>query len=355
MTASTQAPTPANSLAGRVLKNGHWHVQTLSPRIEGATGGHFSCGYVVRSPSGKVGFLKAMDYTEALQSNDPAITLEAMTAAYNFERRLCEKCNTRKLSRIVRSIDSGKIQVDPSDPNSTVQFIIFELADSDIRTYLDESNKIDSAWILRTMHQATSALRQLHTVKVAHQDIKPSNLLIFDQNESKLGDLGRAFDEEFRSPFDDLICAGDRTYAPPELIYRDAIYSNNSWHRRLACDMYLIGSLLVFFCTGNSMTHILLNRIDNAHHPKKWKGSYEDLVPYLQYEFNRIVREICANTHTFQSCSEDISTLISQLCHPDYKLRGNPKHIGNFARQFALEYYVSKFNLLARRAEYSLM
>ena len=238
--------TPASKLLGLNL-NDQWNVISEITPNENATGGRFSKGYIVKSINGKRAFLKAMDFSEALESDDPAQALESMTAAYNYERTLLRKCRKKRLSRVVLAIDDGKIVLDKNDPSSVVQYIIFELADGDIRTYLDQNTRIDAAWILRTMHHATSAIRQLHSVDIVHQDIKPSNVLVFNHTESKLGDLGRAQDAFAKSPYDNFQCAGDLSYAPPELLYRSNSTSLSPWERRLSCDMYLLGSILVFF------------------------------------------------------------------------------------------------------------
>lgn len=56
------------------------------------------------------------------------------------------------------------------------------------------------------MHQITAALRQLHGSGIAHQDIKPSNILFFQDDHTKLADLGRASDRHGGSPHDELVC-----------------------------------------------------------------------------------------------------------------------------------------------------
>ncbi len=253
---ATQA-TPAQQLAGKELPGG-WKVEELISQTVDQTGGHFSTSYTVRRGNNKA-FLKAMDYAKAFESLDPATFLEPMTAAYNFERDVLKKC--KSLSRIVTVLDDGQIKIQENDPYSIVQYLIFELAEEgDVRSYMKFGKAFDEAWSLRIIHSAAVALRQLHSVEIAHQDLKPSNMVIFKGGYSKLVDLGRASDRNNTSPHDDLTLAGDRTYAPPELLYD---HIDPDWNtRRLGCDMYLLGSLVVFFYFGGvSMTHLLLNRL----------------------------------------------------------------------------------------------
>src|ERR687892_267014 len=58
---------------------------------------------------------------------------------------------------------------------------------------------------------------------------KPSNVLLFDGDESKLGDLGRAAAQGYEPPHEDSYIAGDQTYAPPELLYH---HMDPEWSRR---------------------------------------------------------------------------------------------------------------------------
>lgn len=184
--------TPASQLLGRTLPGG-WTVIKTVVRPPTATGGNFSVGYIVESEKGIRGYLKALDYSAALKSLDPARALEAMTAAYNFERDLLHKCNARKLDRIVVSLADGSVTLDTVSGSGVVQYLIFELADGDVRSRIANVEKFDVAWALRTLHHVAIGLQQLHREDIAHQDLKPSNVLLFRGGvESKIGDWGRA-------------------------------------------------------------------------------------------------------------------------------------------------------------------
>ena len=239
MKTPTRQP-PAQLLVGRTLTNG-WVVEHLVDGRPDSTGGHFSTSYVVRSPNGRKAFLKAMDYRRALTAPDPARELQTMTAAYNFEREVLAQCRANNLTRIVRVLDDGTVAPGDGDPSGVVQYLIFELARGDIRSVVSFGKALDHAWILRTIHQSAAALRQLHAAQMAHQDLKPSNILVFPQNHSKLADLGRSAHRQIASPTDDYVVPGDTTYAPPELLYG---YLHPEWEvRRIAADLYLLGSL----------------------------------------------------------------------------------------------------------------
>lgn len=337
---ATRAINPAKNLAACLIPNG-WHVVGPVPKSPAATGGFFSEGYIVENIEGKKAYLKAIDYSEAAASPDPALAIKSITDAYVFERALLTKCRSKKLDRIVSAIDAGSLGSSPSD---LVLYLIFELADGDLRQHLASALRIDLAWKLRVLHQIVVGLRQLHNQEIAHQDIKPSNVLLFSQLGTKLADLGRAAAIGMKPPHDDLEIAGDRTYAPPELLYH---HLPADWRaRRYGCDAYLLGSMVVYFLTGSGMTHVLIGELAGSQRPSIWNGTYLDLLPAIRDAFARVLVDL---RNSIPRGAEDLVTVVKELCDPDPTLRGHPKNSpGN---QFSLERYVTRFDLLARKAE----
>ena len=349
MNSSNVLSTPAQRLAGRKLSNG-WKVEKLLDRPAGSTGGQFSTSYIVRSSAGERAFLKAIDYTKALSAKDPAKALQSLTAEYLFERNLLEKCRSRNLSRIIRILDSGTIRTDDSDAISIVEYLIFELANGDVRSFVDFGTALDNVWNLRTLHQAAAAVRQLHSMQIAHQDLKPSNMLVFDGSRSKLADLGRAFDFNFGVPHDALDFAGDPTYAPPELLYE---HIDPDWRvRRLACDLYLLGSLVVFFYTGFSTTQLLLALLPRKYHFEEWGDGYPAVLPYIQQVFAQLLRVLQQKAPPM--LADDIVGSVRELCNPAPERRGRLENISSSESRYSLSRYVTKFDLMATRAELSL-
>ena len=52
--------------------------------------------------------------------------------------------------------------------------------------------------------------------------------------------------------------------------------------------------------------------------------------------------------------ADELAGLVTQLCNPDPQLRGHPKNIGYRGDRYSLERYVSIFDRLAKKAEWSL-
>lgn len=347
----TSAPVPAQMLLGAELDGG-WKVTRALSRPPGQTGGNFSYGYVVEGPDARNGFLKALDYSRALRSPDPARSLQTLTQAYNFERELLSRCRTRRLDRVVTAISDGTYDVPNAGPLARVQYIIFEQADGNARTNADASSKFDVAWSLRALHHVATGLWQLHSQGIAHQDLKPSNILTFGKRSSKVADLGRASAKGTTAPHNSYPVAGDPSYAPPELLYN---YIDPDWNRRrLACDAYLLGSMVIFFLTGVGSTACLLSKLtDPLQRPQFWGGTYADILPYLRDAFSLVCTEVYPQIH--QPVREGLGAVIAQLCDPDPSLRGHPKNRSAHSDvQYSLERYVSEFDLLARKAEITL-
>jgi serine/threonine protein kinase len=343
--------SPAESLLGIAL--GDWMVVERFERDPRATGGNFCVGYRVVHADGRSGFCKALDYSAVFASFpsgvDPAIALQIMTQSYNFERDLLGKCEEYRMSRIIRSLDSGAISV----PGALipVSYIIFEFAEYDVRRELDQGGDLEAAMRLRTLHHIATGLKQLHAIQVAHQDLKPSNVLIVDPRQHsrscKLGDLGRASDSQVSAPHDNLPIAGDCTYAPPEQLYNATPVEFGP--RRLACDLYHLGSLATYMFTSMPMNALLSQHLHPTHHWTGWTGEYSEVLPYVRDAFGSsltILHNACPT-----SIADRLTQLVSYLCEPDPSLRGHPverrKSNGSI---YDLQRIVSEFDLLAARA-----
>ena len=319
MRLAPQERNPHERLEGLALKN-EWRVLKRIDKSTESSGGFFSCGYIVEKANGQRGYLKALDFYSRLpESYDPARDLEPLIRAFNFERDLLLECNNRKLSHVVVALDDGAVAVVvPEEPSPlTVQYIIFELAEGDVRSQMAEVDKLDSAWIFRSLHHIALGLDQLHSMNVAHQDLKPSNVLLFDKHESsKVADLGRAAAKGIESPHYNYDIPGDRSYAPPELLYGTI---PDSWdQKKLGCDAYLLGSMICSFFTGVALTPLLMMRLEPRMHWMQWQGTYADVLPYLHAVFadalDYIVEEFPPD---FKS---ELREVLEQLGNPDPEL-----------------------------------
>jgi serine/threonine protein kinase len=346
--ATPKQASPAEELLGLML--GEWRVIERYERDPHSTGGNFCVGYRVVHSDGRYGFCKALDYSAALSSGvDPARVLQIMTESYNFEREILQKCDEFGVSRVIRMMDNGVVNVEGFF--IPVNYMIFEYAEFDIRRELDRQGDLGTVLKLRTLHHVAIGLKQLHGIQIAHQDLKPSNVLVVDSSAErrncKLGDLGRATDPKVPAPHDDLPIAGDRTYAPPEQLYNATPIEFGP--RRLACDLYHLGSLAAFMFAGIPMNALLAQNLYPSHLWTTWTGTYDDVIPYVRDAFGRslaVLHDSCP-----EIIADQFTRLVSYLCEPDPYLRGHLSERRNLnGSQYSLERIVSELDLLATRA-----
>lgn len=349
--------TAAESLEGVQLDSG-WRVVSKQDRPDGHTGGNFSVGYIAEGPDGQPGFLKALDFERVLQSaaSDPARAMQHATEAFNYERDLLVTCRDAGLSRIVRLLTQGTYQTPASKGGSgtPVQYMVFELADSDVRGMAALSRQMDYAWTLKVLHDTAVGVKQLHGHRISHQDIKPSNVLLFQSDGAKLGDLGRSVDG--RSPdtrlHETLPIAGALPYAPPEALYG---YIPQDWHlRRAATDFYQFGNLAYFFFTGSNVTAETKTRLNEAHTWESWGGAYQEVLPYLIEAFDSVIAEFQPGLP--DNLASELRGTIYECCHPDPHLRGissTRPNAGMLSRldRIAAERLVSRLDRLRARTE----
>ena len=339
---------PAQNLMEKGQLEGGWTVVCKIPRDPESSGGTYSVGYIVKNGHGKRAFLKALDFSFAMKHPDFTTVLQSLTSAYNYERTLLDKCRERNLDRVAVSIDHGQISAGDLHQSLPVPYMIFDLADGDIRSRLDGTTRFELAFILRALHHCATGIGQLHTLRVAHQDLKPSNVLIFDDVDFRVSDLGRSTSQDSASSADEDDIAGDATYAPPELLYGDI---SNDWRvRRLACDVYHIGSLAVYLFARVGITTMWHEYLDRSFWHECWGDSYREVLPYVRDAHDMAFREF--DIRLPEELRIPMGQAVRQLCEPDPHLRGHPR--SNPGNRYSLERYISLFNLLASRAEWQM-
>jgi serine/threonine protein kinase len=346
---------PCECLAGLELDEG-WRVDSYIEPPKTSTGGHFSVGYLAKNKDGRSGYLKALDFSGALQAADPSLALEALTKAYNFERELLYKCREKRLDRVVTPVGAGKVQVPGGFRElGNVMYLIFDLATGDIRNEVARWKQFDLAWVLRSLHHSAVGLSQLHSSGIAHQDLKPSNLLVFPIEGTKLSDLGRASYMHGGSGIDALPVPGDPGYAPPEQWYGWA-YSGD-FSRRYIADLYLLGSLIFFYFLGVSATHAVVTRLIQKQGQQSTGSGFEQDLPYVQEAFAEASDDLRRSVESVaEDLSDEIVIIAQQLCEPDPRRRGDPTVLEASHRpKHDLQPYVSRFDRLARVAEHRMI
>lgn len=349
-----ERPTrPAECLLGLDLEGG-WHVDSYVYRPPTSTGGKFSVGYLVVNKDKGKGYLKALDFSAAFQSPDPARALEELTKAYNFERDLLAQCKGQKLRRVVVPLADGWVKVPGNFGDlCNVAYLIFELATGDIRNEVANWQKFDLAWVLRSLHHSAVGLQQLHSLGIAHQDLKPSNVLVFPIEGSKISDLGRASHINIPSKVDNLPVPGDVGYAAPEQIYRYGWGSLPSFSLRCVADLYHLGSLIFFFFLNCSASTAINYKISEKHIKNFTRSDFVHDLPYIQNAFTEVLDELRESAEKLAGdLADELVMIAQQLCEPDPRRRGDPRVLSwAYVPQYDLQAYISRFDRLAKIAE----
>lgn len=353
--------TPKDGLLGLVIGSG-WRVTDIKRKADGETGGNFSTGYLVEKGNQKA-FLKAMDLTRALlaEPEEQFNSIRYVIDMIQFEGALLEECNSHRLSRVVRLLESSVVDLDTTSQDpltraiNRVHVFIFELGGNDVRKSFGTPSAEDTAVRLRVLHNVASAIHQLHGIGIAHQDIKPSNVLGFPE-QHKIADLGRASALGRQGPLDGELFPGDPTYCPPEFAYGHTPL--NHLDRRFATDAYMLGSMIPFFFTLQGATSLLQQALPDHLLPPKWQrnrevapwtGSFDDALPYLVQAMTRVRSYV--EGHIPAYCRVELGEAFAQLTAPSPYERGHPKSRQSSNKGLGVDRYISLFDRLSKQAE----
>lgn len=344
----------AHNMLNLTLKSG-WVVKEKPERDPNQSGSNFSVGYIVEK-DGETCFMKAFDFSGflsvAVPKNeegeiDAVDVMNDMTNAFIYERDLSKHCRDKHVTKVSFVRESGQEYVQGNSSYLIVPYLIFDLAEGDIRKTLHFSSELDYAWRFKSLHDIAVGLKQLHTIEVSHQDLKPSNILVFD-SESKLGDLGRSICKDMDGPYSKRAFTGDFTYAPPEIWYR---YFERDWNKRVfATDCYMLGSLVVFYFTGISMSALLRKHIPDNFAWDRWRGDFNEIVPYLENGFANALIEF-ENNISRSDLRTELKQMVEYLCNPFPEKRGHPKNVSMRGSNYSMERFVTILDVLRRKAE----
>jgi serine/threonine protein kinase len=271
-----------------------------------------------------------------------------MLNTYNFEKEVLSRCCNKNFSKVSKLLEASFENI-PGFIVANVYYMIFEKANGDVRNHLNFNEIIDDAWKLKSLHNVATGLKQLHGINISHQDIKPSNVFVFEEGISKVGDLGRALCDSLSSPHSSLNFSGDGRYAPPEVFHRFVL---PEWKDKVfAIDCYLLGSMASFYFTGQNMTALMGQKINNNINILSF--DFENALPYWINAFDEAIEVIKNHTSNIDGQEKLIET-IKMLCYPDPRLRGHIKNIKGIGNNYQLERFVEIFNLLSKKAEYKL-
>lgn len=332
----------ASRLVGKQL--GKWFVESKREKDCSDNSGYFSTCYVVRDSDNNKAFLKAYNYVYAFRGgSNSADVLKFMTENYTYERDLLSFCNDMGMKRVVTAIDSGEYR--ETEEVLTVPYLVFEIAQGSLKT-IDFLKKPDIEWKLKAFHGALVGLSQLHDSHIVHQDIKPSNILVFGRDYSKISDLGSATRLEKCSNWNEPGHVGDLRYAPIELLYG---YCSSDWNtRRYGADLFMMGGLLSFMLSGVNMLSQIISKLPSIYRPEEYSGPYMGVTPILIDCYYKSLEEVKKDLPP--EIAVELIEILSELLNPIPENRGNHPAVRERIGQYSLRRYISKIDRLSKTA-----
>lgn len=352
----------ADNLVGRDLKGRGRTPRTWSvyERLESKSGtpGFFSVAYRCRDSEGNEAFLKATDLSKVLDADPDDLlgNIVKASTAHKFERDILEHCRGNRMDRVVTALDYGEENIVHDGKIDILLFLVFELAEGDLRHRIKKQAEFDLIWTFSALHEFAIGVSQLHGGEVYHNDIKPANALVFSDSTGKIADLGRATTPLMSVSHDSNQCAGDLRFAPPEQIYVPDFHlkMDDRFNFQRAGDLYNLGSLAHYLLTAVSVTQEITQRMRPEHRPPQhdgtgWLDGLSLVLPFWTDSFSQILEEL--NTVIADDWSpqmieefEFLKSMIIELCEPDWKKRGDKRFIGK-SNQYNLARYITRLDL----------
>ncbi|MEM7196376.1 MAG: protein kinase, partial [Pseudomonadota bacterium] len=282
-----------------------------------------------------------------LHGEDAVQQIERESRAFNHERELLELCLEHNLRRVARLISAGVVESDDGQPDYA--FMVFEKAMSNgkVENFVDAANGL--GFRLQLLKDVCVGLHQLHQRSIAHQDIKPSNILKVDEkgiSRGKITDLGRASRKGTAIDHDLNAFACQPVYAPPDRLYRAPV---DDWElKRITGDLYLFGSLIWQYALGTpgSLTSVWMSQLREPLKPHNFNDTYDQVLPHLIDVFEEIYKAGIAECNT--DLERELIDIAKQLTSPDPLKRGAPSFQRRLDRH-SLQPFVSKLDRLLKQ------
>jgi len=171
-----------------------------------------------------------------------------------------EQCKERKIHHVVTIYSSGQLSCTAKnrrgeDVSYIFPFYTMEYASSDLKNYM-ENNNILFCDKINLCLQIANGLRELNDIGFYHRDLKPDNILIFDDTW-KIGDLGliafRDKDNIYEKKNDFI---GPKGWLSPEAMNKYLQSDNNKY--QFDCDIdhqsdiFQLGKVFWYILQGNA-------------------------------------------------------------------------------------------------------
>ena len=336
----------AEALVGVTIAK-RWELVELLAKSPQDSGGVFGVGYRAHDlKDGVDRFVKVVDYRRKLE--DPIRLVELLQEA-RFEVAAHKAC--LRMTKVVRMVDHGMLTFRKTDDDALYSFLclVQELGDGDIKTHVDYMPNQGVPWKLWVLRDVALAARQMENANLAHNDIKPSNVIRFENKDVrrpvKLGDVGRIVTKSGSGPHDEKQWAGDPRHKPIEVLY--GWYEPEWTNRSTAADAYMLGNLICFLFVGASLTERIVSSLPAQYQPGK-NLMYRDVLDVVRHTWNTVLAEQVLPNVPIE-IRKKLGNIIRWLTEPDPVVRGEPS--ARRAGTIGLDRIASHLERLALQAQ----
>ena len=187
----------------------------------------------------------------------------------NAYRRQCFERESVVLQRLTGQRDIIQLVTPRAEFTYTLQphgfeipfsYYAIELAKTDLGALI-ESNRIDAHTALLHFRVMCRSIKRLHSLRIAHRDVKPANFLVMTDGSVKLSDFGTARVLDGMSPglLSDYaqFPPGDLGYVAPEML---ASLHDDDPYIALGADIFALGSCFFEMFSGVPLGVQIFNR-----------------------------------------------------------------------------------------------
>ena len=338
----------ASQLLGLSIESG-WIIINRSKSVQRKNLKKLRSHCYIVSKNQELRFLKAIDYASLFRLEGKEIVHEPhkFSVAFKNEKLVNRICSDDNMSKVTKCFENGEICLpNHASENEKVRYLLFEKAERDLDKLM-ATKQIDPVTQMVALRDAFEGIWQLHNSNIAHQDLKPANILDFGSNSFKVCDLGRSTIKD--KPFYNKKCLrlGSKTISPPEILYEPkSDFIDYSFEvRRFGVDYFSLGSLTAFLFAGTDVNSLLYDAIGDDYHYSSKKRNYQEVLVILKRRFSRVIDELYENLPI--ETKDFFIKLIQEFCEPDFCERA--RKFQQFDKRF-LKYYIKGINKLIENA-----
>ena len=277
---------------------------------------------------------------------------------FDTEGRLLQSLQGKSNIVHLHSSDMSAVPISVQGTSTVlnVRFHAMELADLALVDLLTYRDQVGWPYRLSIFRDVVSGLHQMHTSLIAHRDLKADNVLLFMVGNrrvaAKVSDLGRSRDLQDSARLDPAAYEwgrGDRFHAPPEHLLGLGRSSDDDFKY---ADFYLVGSVLCEIVSGQQMNSLVPSSSATtqaflAALPAEREAMFGTWASRAVMDYSNAISLISGDIPA--AIRHQVVALLTQLCHPDPKMRAARQRREQNLPAWGLEWVLRRVDIIMRR------